>query len=99
ETIALRPPAILVDQHAGIDAPGLVVALQPPQHAQEAAIERRDGDAVVEPGAAIGDAHLQRRNALSRPHVPPQFGGIVDEADAAQYIDMAAVLAPAVELV
>jgi hypothetical protein len=31
--VALRPPAVLVDQHARIDAPALVLALEPPQHA------------------------------------------------------------------
>ena len=31
--LALRPPAVLVDQHARIDAPALVLALEPPQHA------------------------------------------------------------------
>src|SRR5215469_4343321 len=30
--VALRPPAVLVDQHARIEPPALVLALQPPQH-------------------------------------------------------------------
>ena len=35
--ITLRPPAVLVDQHASVKTPALVVAFQAPQHAQQTA--------------------------------------------------------------
>src|SRR5260370_34759102 len=42
EAVALGPPTVLVDQHTRIEAPALVLALQAPQHAQEAAEQGRD---------------------------------------------------------
>ena len=46
DAVALRPPAVLVDQHGGVAPPALVAAAQAPEHAQEAAIDRRHRDAV-----------------------------------------------------
>src|SRR6516164_7087672 len=40
--VALRPPAVLVDQHARIDPPALVLAFEAPQHAQQAPKQRGD---------------------------------------------------------
>ncbi len=69
--VALRPPAVLVDQHPRIDPPALVLALQAPQHAQEAAEQGRDRQRILQCRAAVGDAKLEGREALARPQVPP----------------------------
>ncbi len=45
DAVALRPPAVLVDQHAGVEPPALVLPLQPPQHAQQAAEKGGDRQA------------------------------------------------------
>src|SRR3546814_3367414 len=56
---------------SGVDAPALVATTQPPQHRQDAGVERRHRDAVVEPGADVGDTHLDGREAGMGAHVPP----------------------------
>ena len=97
EPIALRAPAVLVDQHARIEPPALVLALQAPQHAQQAAEEGGDRQRVFQCRAAIGDAHFEGRKAVARPQIPPQFGGVLDQPGADQNVDMAPVFAPAGE--
>src|SRR5262249_26238003 len=97
DAVALGAPAILLDEHPRVDAPALVVALEAPQHAEEAAIERGDGDAVVKAGADIGDPHLQRRETLARADVPPELRCVLDEPGLDEDADMAAILAPALE--
>src|SRR3546814_5833316 len=75
-------PAVLVDQHVGILAPALVIALQDVEHAEQAGVEGGDGEAVLQVGADVGNAHLQRRKARRGTHVPPDLGAVLEQAGA-----------------
>src|SRR5260370_3654320 len=97
EPVARRAPAVLVDQHARIEPPALVLALQAPQHAQNAAEEGGNRQRVFERRAAIGDAHFEGRKAVARPQIPPQFRAVLDQPGADQNVDVAPVFAPAGE--
>src|SRR3546814_11840615 len=74
-------PAVLVDQHVGILAPALVIALQDVEHAEQAGVEGGDGEAVLQVGADVGNAHLQRRKARRGTHVPPDLGAVLEQAE------------------
>ena len=80
-------------------APALVLPAQAIQHAQDAAIKRGDGDAVLDQGADIGDAHLERREARRGAQVPPELGRVLDQPGADQKLDGALIFAPARELI
>ena len=61
--VALGAPAVLAHEEGRVSAPALVLTAQAIEHAQDAAVERGDGDAVGEQRADIGDAHLERGEA------------------------------------
>src|SRR3546814_7173595 len=56
-----------------------------------------DGEAVLQVGADVGNAHLQRRKARRGTHVPPDLGAVLKQAGAHHDVEVALVLAEAVE--
>ena len=96
--VALRAPAVLAHQEGRVVAPALVLPAQAIEHAQDAAEQRGDGDAVVEQRADIGDAHLERGEARRGPQVPPDLGRVLDQPGVHQNLDGALIFAVAAEL-
>jgi len=80
QPVSLCQPAVFVNERPRIDAPSLVPHTKAIEHANQAHIYRRDSDCIMEPGTHIANAHLQRREARARPNIPPEFGGVLDEA-------------------
>lgn len=62
--------AIISYQQLRILAPTLVAAAQSPQHPQQAGGEGREADRIVDRGAAVHDARLERRVARTRAGCP-----------------------------
>ena len=87
DAVALRAPAVLAHEEGRISSPALVLPAQPIQHAQHAAKQRGDGDAVLDQGADIGDAHLQRGEARGGAQIPPQLGRVLDQPGADQKLE------------
>ena len=90
DAVPLREPSVLRDQRRQILPPSLVAALQRDQHCDDRLERRGDGDAVVEAGADVGDAQLERREFRRRPEVPPDLRRVLDAAELHQEIDHAA---------
>ena len=99
DAIALRPPAILAHEEGRVVAPALVLPPQAIEQSQDAAIERGNGDAVLDQRADIGDAHFESRKARGRSQVPPDLGGILDQARIHQKFDGTLIFAIGRELV
>src|SRR5512132_303668 len=97
DAVALRPPAVLRDQHVVVEAPALVPATQAIQHADHALPEGGHRDRVVERGADVGDPHLERLETRGRSKVPPDHRRVLDQAGIDEDIDVPPVLAPRVE--
>ena len=95
--IALRAPAILIDEHSRVDPPALVVAPQAVEHAAQAAVVGSAADRVFDPRADICDAHFQGGKSRTRPDVPPHFRGIFQQACRNHQIDGSTVLPVAFE--
>ena len=95
EAVAHGAPAVLVDQEGLVAPPGGVHALEPPQHADQADIQRRHRHRVLDARADIADAHLQRREPGTRPDVPPDLGAVLDHPDLDQGVQVLLVLAEA----
>src|SRR3546814_14254639 len=75
----------------------LVIALQDVEHAEQAGVEGGDGEPVLQVGADVGNAHLQRRKARRGTHVPPDLGAVLVPAGAHHDVAVALVLAEAVQ--
>jgi hypothetical protein len=96
--VPLRAPAILAHQEGRVIAPALVLPAQAIEHAQDAAEQRGDGEAVGKQRADIGDAHLERRKARRGPQIPPDLGRVLDQPGVHQHLDRAGIFAVAAEL-
>jgi hypothetical protein len=99
DAVALRAPAVLGHDGArGAGQPRVERAVAD-ETAHQAAVEGRDGERIVEPGAAVGHAQLQGRVLQGGPDHPPDIAGILDGAGRHQGVDVALVVGRVLEQV
>ena len=61
------------------------------EQADQAAIDRGDGQRIGEPGRAVGDAQLERGEARRGTDRPPDMRRVLDGAGGDQHIDIIAI--------
>jgi hypothetical protein len=95
QPMALRPPAVLVEQQQGVVRKASAFDIAPVQRPAQTSKKGSDANRVVNEGTNVSDAQFKRRESRRGAKVPPNLCRVLYDAGAHQRCDRALIVAPA----
>src|SRR5271170_2561336 len=92
-------PFVFFNQRAVVHAEAHVARVQPMQLHHDGLVQRREGDGFIHARHHIKNAKFQSAKRRVRPHVPPDFLGVVYAVQPHQQLHIILILIPRIQMV